>query len=149
MVYLFDIFFCNRTSMETEFQRFLKSRKVQAKDKSELILELASLDPISPSQVTLLNKLVLEETNEILVKHGNKYDVRKGKKKGRPFKIGKCYSVAASMMQAGYGYVEGYVTHKIDGIIIPHAWNLDKSGNHFDFIFPNVNLYYHFEFSFT
>lgn len=91
-----------------------------------------------------LTECVLIESEVILNKKGNKFQVTKGKRDKRKFKEGNCYLNSVEMMKKGYGYVEGYVKRKQDGYKFGHAWNVDSNGNHIDYTLDDPENYDYF-----
>ncbi|MBT3582496.1 MAG: hypothetical protein HN921_18525 [Bacteroidetes bacterium] len=106
---------------------------IQYNENQLRIIELSAKDIKTNDEANVLNSAVLTEIDNILNNHGEYFQVAKGIKKGRKFKSGKCYSVAAIQMGKGFDYVEGYVRVKNNERKVAHAWNRDSEGNHIDF----------------
>lgn len=87
-----------------------------------------------------LNDIIFFESDSILKLRSQKFGVKKGKSDKRTFKNGHCFSNSVKKMMEGYGYVEGYIEDK-EGFRIPHSWNVDSEGNHFDFTLKNPEEY--------
>lgn len=92
----------------------------------------------------ILTELVLVESELILEKRGNNFQVVKGEGDRRKFKEGNCYFNSVEMMKKDYGYVEGYVTRKSDNYKFGHAWNVDSNGQHIDFTMTDPENYNYF-----
>ncbi len=90
-----------------------------------------------------INNLICRLAEPIISKYATEFNVTYKKPKGKPKKLGTCYSNAAKNMP-DYGYVEGYIKKTKSDAVIAHSWNVDKEGNHYDFTLPNSGDYNYF-----
>jgi len=94
-----------------------------------------------PELVLFVDKRILNYSEDILIRLGQKYQVEIGKTDRRKFRTGMCYQNSIRKTDEGYLYVEGYILHRINYHKISHAWNVDKDGNHYDFTLKDNNEY--------
>jgi len=115
-------------------------------ERRSLILELSSDKTKTYEQSTILNDLVIFESKKLLKKIGSPFNVSSPNRKDCCKEQGICYANAAEKMsQENIGYVEGIVqSKKMPGIIVAHAWNVEKNGSHIDYTyeFPEDYNYY-------
>lgn len=113
-------------------------------DNRTQILEFSQVKNMTELQTIRLEILVQKESKSILKEKGQTFTVYSGKKDRRSMKMRYCWGNSSKMMLKGYGYVEGYVIHKENGIKYSHSWNVDSNGVHWDFTYDNPEDYEYF-----
>lgn len=118
-------------------------QNMKSSERKRLILEISGSSQIGFNASTLLNDLVLIESEKYLEENGRPYSVRSAKKHQMK-KMGDCYRNAGEKIREGYGYVEGYIKHKEYEWKNAHAWNINKDGSHIDFTLGDASDYEYF-----